>query len=870
MGGHYDAPQMDSWHPDLLVRSPNLGIPCFVRQDNNIIFKVLFSGTKDDLDVKSLLEGKIFLQSLNDTRQILQDKTVQGIGDLNDVPRCLSKRLIPLEIEKVDAPIKSSWSWYKHGPQPNILDFPYAYWVSLRAKPKQSLDKCFNLPQLFNIIQNFPEVNWYNINFHSVYIHKKDWHNFTFIHATDTHVSWRNDTIPQLFEEKFWQKFRENGDVTHLDKITEFKERYINFNENFRDFIRYANILHRTGKIDFIILTADIVDFVHENFEQLYGRPRSSQNDLGKTPNYPRPIDNFEFFLELVTAWGSKEGIIIGEELEVPIFTLLGNHDYRANEYPLIHKLVYENINAFGKDVSPQRKEPIKEYSTFALTEDEALEFEGGLQRFHRDIASSFVDYYEDTPPSYKALINPDRDYVIDLGKHRMICLDSSHDEGVPKTILEYLLRGKSGKNFVAGSPDSAGFCQEQIDFLGKAMQDTKGLVIIATHAPLVNLHATPHHLIRETEQNRNFTDLEKEELLAFILANHPEATEIEDFMDNYGALAIGGPPAHLIKEAIDFFNKIFGKSPMEKMKEDGWVFGNSNLFKVGDRDPNLGWGVIAHKFKEFMQTIDKRINQDETAILVLTGHTHRNIEYVLTYRGATEESKLLRYYHDYYIDNTIHGQRPQDYWCSEKLPDYDIKYQPPKGVVWHHRSPLFVQTLSLGPRPSSQKPQINKAKPIGYTNAHSGKFSLFDLKIGSYELVFESPDKKRAIIGIHISEENAKGQKIEEHLLQPKLKESQREYEKAALKTGIPNRDLGKGKTLVAKGTIKESIRGRLIGGKITIYRVPPANGGALVITIKDDLIQNKKRIYLDEMRTNKSVPKQNQTFFILSNSPS
>lgn len=870
MGGHYDAPQMSSWYPDLLARSPNLGIPSFVRYSDEITFSTLFGGTKDDLDVESLLEGKLFLQRLNDTRQILQKKRFQGISDMRDLPRFLWKRLVPLEIVKVEAPMESNWSWYNHGPQPKTMDFAYAYRVTLRARPKQSLDKCFKLPQLFNLIHDFPEVEWYNINFHSVYIHKKYWHNFNFMHATDTHVAWRNDTIPKLFEAKFWRKFKESGDVTYLDKIKEFKERYVNFNENFRDFIRYANILHKKGELDFIILTADIVDFVHENFEQLYGRPRSSYYGLGKTPYYPRPIDNFEFFFELVTAWGSKEGILVDEELEVPIFTLLGNHDYRANEYPLIHKLVYEHIDVFGKDVSPQRKDPIREYSTFALTADEALEFEGGLRRFHRDTSSSFVDYYNDAPLSYSALINPDKDYFINFGKHRMICLDSSHDEGVPKTILQYLLRGKSGKNFVAGSPDSAGFSQEQIDFLENVMQDAKGLVVIATHAPLVNLHFTPHHLLRETEHNRTFTDSEKKELLAFILANHPEATEIEDFVDDYGALLIGGPAAALMKEVFDFFIKIFGKSPMEKMKEVGWIFGNSDVFKVFDRDPYLGWGVIAHKFKEFMETIERRVNKDYTAVLVLTGHTHRNIEYVLTYRGATEENKILRYYHDYYIDNTILGQSPQDYWCSEKLPDYHPEYQPPKEVLWHHRSPLFVQTFSLGPRPSRQKPEINKAKPIGYAKVNFGKFSLFDLVIGSYELVFESPDGKRAVIGIHLSEENVKGKEIKDHLLQAKLKEPQREYEKSALKTGIPQHDWGKGANLVAKGTVRETIRGRLIGGTVTIYRVPPPKGGALLITVKDDLISSKKRIYLNEMKTKKLVPRTNQPYFILLTSSS
>ena len=88
-------------------------------------------------------------------------------------------------------------------------------------------------------------------------------------------------------------------------------------------------------------------------------------------------------------------------------------------------------------------------------------------------------------------------------------------------------------------------------------------------------------------------------------------------------------------------------------------------------------------------------------------------------------------------------------------------------------------------------------------------------------------------------------------------------------LKSGIPQHDWGKGKIQVAGGTVREKEKGRLIGGIITVYRVPPSVGGALLVTIKDDLIVKKKRVSLNEMRTKKSMPKQNQGYFILSTSP-
>ena len=865
MTGHYNVPITESWYPELLLRSPNLGIPCLIREVEEITFDVLFGGTKDNLNVKSLLKGRLFLQSLSDTRQILQDKKVKNVHDMDDLISCLRQKLIPLRIEKVKKPIKSEWLWRGYGHKEK--KFPYAYWVTLKIGSKQI--KCLKKPQLFNFIQNFPEVNWYNINFHSVYICKKDWHNFRFIHVPDTHIAWRNDTILEVLKAKYLSTKL----AKDFEKFKKLKERYVNFNQNFRDFIKYANNLHRQGKLDFIMLNGDIVDFVNENY-----RP---DINIGKTPYYPRLIDNFEFFWELVIAWGSKEGIIVGEELEVPIFTILGNHDYRVNEYPLIFKLVIKYIFApTGHDISPQKAEPVSNYGAFNLTKDEALDFEGGLRRIHQSKANKFAEYIEDAPINYKTLINPDRDYVINLGKHKMVFLDSSHDEGVVDSIVKYLFRNKSEKMFVEGSPDSAGFCKEQIDFLANEMKDAKGLVSVTTHAPLMNLRYTPHHLLRETEHNRKFKDIEKEELLYFMLANHPDATEIEKFFDDYGALIIGGPAGAFIKGLVDLLNKALGKSPMKKMKDAGWVFGNSKVFKAFDRDPYIAWGVIAHRFKEFIETIEKRINQEETAVLVLTGHTHKNIEYVVTCRGATEQTKFIRFYHDYYIDNTIHGQRPQDYWYSEKIPNYDPKYQKPKEELWHHRSPLFIQTLSLGPKPSSQRPQFNKAKPIGYSNVKNGEFSLYDLDMGPYEIVFESSNKnKRWAGGIYVSDKNAKGEELELDLqAHAKSKMPKRLYEKSITEPDFPKYNLGKGNILVVSGKIHEIISGLQIEkcplisypGKISVYKVPHPVGGVLLITVKDDLIDNMERIYLDKMREEKIVklPTPHSAYFILSTS--
>lgn len=838
---------------ELLLRWPNLGHPCLVRvyKNQDTTFKVIFGAKQNNLDVKSSLRGRLFLQTLSDTRQIFQDGRPASVWSVDNVPDSIRHRLIPVNIENVESPVESHWyptpvispKHVNFEPDPGFPQgylFAYACWVTLRVESRYI--RCLNHPQLLNLIYNSPGGG-VNVNFHSVYIHEKKWHDFKFIHATDTHVSMRNDLIPDK--------------LAQMPKFD--RKKYINFNENFRQFIKYANTLHRKGELDFILLTGDIIDYI---FEDQALRPYSIWEER------PHQIDNFEFFRDLVIArvnnfFGEKIKIVVGEELEVPLYTVLGNHDYRLNEYPLIF-----DIELFWKTMDTRRA-----FGSFGLTEDEAKAFEGGIRSHGPKASGTFVSYFEGIegyyplPPHYAMIINPDADYIIRLGKHRIVCMDTGHDEEAVKDISDYvsvhLTENESGLNFLGGSPDSVGFAEDQIKLLKNAVKETKGLLILAFHAPMVNTRETPHHLIRETEHNRTLTDIEKKELLAFILVNRPETPAWQ--VVKYVVL---GPVAGVLDFFADIFTKIFGKSPMEKMRDDGWPFGKSDVFKVGARDPYLGWGVADHGFNEFLETIESRITQDETATLILTGHTHKNIEYVVTFRGY---NKMIRYYHDYYVDNTIHGQRPQDYWTSEDIPDYDPTSQKPKNVMWHHCSPLFVQTLCLGPKPSHQKPNHEKAKLIGYSKVNAGKFSLYDIKQGTYRIDFLSHDKKEVAFQlIDISDDIVTGKKIINLTLQIKTRDPGKAYKLGTLGKGSLKNNWGQGNVLVVKGTINENKRIRLISGTIAVYKAPPPEGGVLHVTVQNDVIADIKRVYLSDMAEEKEPsPRPNSAYFILSTSP-
>lgn len=209
----------------------------------------------------------------------------------------------------------------------------------------------------------------------------------------------------------------------------------------------------------------------------------------------------------------------------------------------------------------------------------------------------------------------------------------------------------------------------------------------------MINIRGnTPNHLLRETEHKKPWLKRESYELLDYLFS-----------------IAPGGTFDYLVDDPYA------GWGPFLELVKKEWPYGGTSYCKVGERDPFLGYGVTAHRFKEFLEILIKGISKAKIADLILTGHKHRSIEYSIRL-----EDQEIRYFHDYYIDNSLHGQSPQQYWKTNPLkkqmfetghylvgnvPNYTVplnKTKSPKGW-WHQHKPLFVQTLSLGPKPSEQ-----------------------------------------------------------------------------------------------------------------------------------------------------------------------
>ncbi|MFI5107268.1 MAG: metallophosphoesterase family protein [Terriglobales bacterium] len=117
-----------------------------------------------------------------------------------------------------------------------------------------------------------------------------------FVHLTDLHVAARND---------MWEA--EVPAVIEGSPVTPGSQDFKNFNTRLRDFIKWANQEADEGRLDFVFMLGDLVDFCRTGL-------------FDRTPD----DSNWSALIEILT---DQQG------LRVPIFTTTGNHDWRTFPY---------------------------------------------------------------------------------------------------------------------------------------------------------------------------------------------------------------------------------------------------------------------------------------------------------------------------------------------------------------------------------------------------------------------------------------------------------------------------------------------------------------------------------------------------------
>ena len=305
------------------------------------------------------------------------------------------------------------------------------------------------------------------INYHSLVISKQKWKDFTFVHATDLHLAERNDRLYEIIK-----KWTESSIIESVDDffktvkkklkikknkptqekiLSEIKiplrKRLINTNNQFRKFTKLMNNKVLRNELDFIVLTGDLVDYtILSKFSQ--------KND--KLNEFKYEDSNWLIFKSILLNTPLKEkykGVIRGEELNCPIFTTLGNHDYRPFPYDITWGEMYKKIG---------------------LNASEAI----ALNQLFSASPISAITKTQLALKGYFSEINSSSDFSLKLGNNLFIILNTGADSF------------RNLKDLITGHPSVTGVTFKQIKYLenlinNQITEDTNTYLFL--HGPPLN-----------------------------------------------------------------------------------------------------------------------------------------------------------------------------------------------------------------------------------------------------------------------------------------------------------------------------------------------------------------------------------------------
>ena len=368
------------------------------------------------------------------------------------------------------------------------------------------------------------------INYHAIVISKNDWKNINIIQATDLHIAKRNDemfnkiknmyrnlrnkNIEQISQiETNSSKSNDKFDIRKsLHKIDlSFKKRLINPNNSLRTFVKKINKKVINNKIDFVIITGDIVDFT--NISNI----SSNQKTIFAYEN-----SNWKIFKDILLNIDqtNKKGIKKSEEILCPIFTIPGNHDYRPWQYDLNWGGIYKKIGLKKIEAQALKDEYSASPIRAILKSEKALE-------------------------GYLSEINASLDYYLKLGNSLFIFLNTGADSYKKMT------------DFLSGSPSLTGLTHRQIEFLNNIIEykrNNKSQIFLCLHAPPINTREKRGILSRIKKKFKKMMrihlDQFKESKFASLKRKREKAGIDNKFNITYGTISSNW------EKLIDFCNK--------------------------------------------------------------------------------------------------------------------------------------------------------------------------------------------------------------------------------------------------------------------------------------------------------------------------
>lgn len=547
------------------------------------------------------------------------------------------------------------------------------------------------------------------MSLHCVYA-KSDWNRFGAMHATDIHVTERADA--------YHRKLASLGRTESLNA-------YNNYNEAFRDTIRYANKLHDIGLLDIIIATGDLVDYQFEEWQD----PKKGWG-------------NFLYFEKIMRGWiPSPTGQPV-EELRVPIFTTLGNHDYRQKAYKL---LFFANVPVFA---DPE----FEHYQPHNLTKEDAKTLQGGEPTVSSGEALDMVRTIS-VPEYYKQRLNRiggdvvgAHSYVVALGPaHRLVMLDSGHDLGVIDSGWDAFktkivgIGNEDKKSFADGSPNQNGVTDQHLSLVKTALREAgDGVVIVGIHGPPINIkNGDFAHFFRETEHaTANIKDI-----VGFLIHAKPIEFGATGQFNSTSVVVVGKKIKSINFKAC---------TNIAESGHPGWMnSAGKRFFMHGTVDDLLDEDVSKGRANDFLKMCSGAAvpghQAGRAADLVLCGHGHSAVEYRVKWTGSE-----LQFFTDFYTENppfyyatrkvgfdpnalvgvqvkagaplnSVPHNRIQDHrfegdeWTVE-VPPYDDPLSATKdpSTWWNDHRPLILQTGAVGPTESrsNSRKEPGKERP--------------------------------------------------------------------------------------------------------------------------------------------------------------
>jgi hypothetical protein len=402
------------------------------------------------------------------------------------------------------------------------------------------------------------------------------------------------------------------------------------------------------------------------------------------------------------------------EELRIPIYTIFGNHDRRINPYELLFE-----VELLGRSILK-----FDEYPAHNLTPGEARALQGGRELElspAQGVAIAEVANIQSSRYShYRHRINDDPNYLVRLGPHYVVMIDTGADLGVPSdadtgTLLTVIWRNTVGslseseQQVRSGAPNQGG-TGGGIDLLRSALADAAdGLVIVGMHAPPFSPPGSEYpYYIRETQ--------------------HPVADPRD-------------VPEYLRRRKAD---------------SSGWIASGTPHFKVGIVSKGLDYGIAMGRCDEFAEVLAGANNRP--ADLVLCGHQHDRTDFRLRWDPGRRE---VQYFFDFYTENpteyyfTINNFATEHFAVGQPVRVQVRSGVPPQGrfrVVTDHRVdppvrrtffdiPQYANPLNSSSDPRSwwrdHRPLVLQTSALGPIDPRQ-RFSPFELVWQTVNVTFQ------------------------------------------------------------------------------------------------------------------------------------